>query len=107
MCEEGELSMKRLIASIFSGSATTTAKAAPGLVVTSLSFAGISLEAWVTVLTVAYLLLMCIGALPRVFETIRCIWRLIRPKKTGVLVVQEVESRDVEERIRRTKDAAG
>ena len=103
MCEE-ESPMKRLFASIFSGSAATTSKAAPGIVVSSLSFAGISLEAWVTVLTVAYLLLMCVGALPRVFETIRCIWRLVKPRARPIFQVTQVESPDVAEKIKEAKD---
>lgn len=103
MCEQ-ETPMKRLVASVFSGSAATTAKASPGIVVSSLSFAGISLEAWVTVLTVAYLLIMCFGALPRVFEACRFFWRLVKPRARPIYQVTQVESPDVAEKIKEAKD---
>ena len=71
--------MKRFLTAVGSGSATTTAKAAPGIGVTAWAFMGLPLETWVTVLTILYLLFMCIGAIPKVCEGVRYLFRL-RPK---------------------------
>lgn len=103
MCEENPGVIRRIVSTIFSGSASTAVKASPGLVVSSLSFAGIPIETWVTILTAAYVLFMCIGALPRVVETLRFFWRLFRPKTADVLVVTEVESGDVQRKIDKVK----
>ena len=103
MCEEYS-PMKRLLASIFSGSATTTAKASPGIAVASLSFAGVPIESWVTILTILYMIILCLGALPKIAECIRYFWRLAHPRKDHPVVVSEVESDDVVKKLWEKKD---
>lgn len=73
--------LKRILTPIFSGSASGTAKAAPAIGVSALSIAGVPLESWVTILTCVYVLIMIIGALPKIVETLRFFWRMARPRK--------------------------
>ncbi len=87
MCEEESL-LKRFLTPIFSGSASATAKAAPGIGVSALSIAGVQLEAWVTILTLIYILVMIIGALPKIAETIRFFYRLWRPRRREEIAYQ-------------------
>ena len=48
---------------------------------TGLTFAGIRLEDWVTILTVIYLVIMAVGALPKGIEGLRYLFALARKEK--------------------------
>ena len=87
MCEEDSV-LKRLLTPIFSGSASGTVKAAPAIGVSALSIAGVPLESWVTILTLVYILIMIVGALPKIVETCRFFYRLWKPRKIEELVCQ-------------------
>lgn len=82
MCASDEKPpLSRLISTMASGTAAGGAKASPGIIVTGLTFAGIRLEDWVTILTVIYLVFMAIGALPKVGEGLRYVIALARKEK--------------------------
>ena len=82
MCASDEKTpLSRLISSVASGTSAGGAKASPGIIVTGLTFAGIRLEDWVTILTVIYLIFMAIGALPKVGEGLRYVIALARKEK--------------------------
>lgn len=80
--------LKRILTPIFSGSASGAAKAAPAIGVSALSIAGVPLESWVTILTLVYILIMIVGALPKIVETCRFFYRLWKPRKIEELVCQ-------------------
>ena len=80
--------LKRILTPIFSGSASGAAKAARAIVVSALSIAGVPLESWVTILTLVYILIMIVGALPKIVETCRFFYRLWKPRKIEELVCQ-------------------
>lgn len=94
--------LKRILTPIFSGSASGTAKAAPAIGVSALSIAGVPLESWVTILTCVYVLIMIIGALPKIVETIRYFWRMARPRRPED-IVRQVSDTSVAEKIRKAK----
>lgn len=83
MCasDENKTPLARLVSSVASGTAAGGAKASPGIIVTGLTFAGIRLEDWVTILTVVYLVFMAIGALPKVGEGVRYVIALARKER--------------------------
>lgn len=83
--------MNRFLTAVFSGSASTTAKAAPGIGVTAWAFMGLPLETWVTVLTIIYLLFMCIGAMPKVCETFRYFYRRLNPTHEPPSVLEIIQ----------------
>lgn len=87
MCEEDSV-LKRILTPIFSGSASGTVKAAPAIGVSALSIAGVPLESWVTILTLVYILIMIVGALPKIVETCRFFYQLWKPRKIEELVCQ-------------------
>lgn len=63
MCEE-ESPVKRFFSMLGSGTASSAAKASPGVAVTGLQICGFQIETWVSILTAIYL----IFALPKVIE---------------------------------------
>lgn len=67
MCEE-ESPVKRFLSMLGSGTASSAAKASPGVAVTGLQIYGFQIETWVSILTAVYLIFMAIGALPKVIE---------------------------------------
>lgn len=67
MCEE-ESPVKRFFSMLGSGTASSAAKASPGVAVTGLQICGFQIETWVSILTAIYLIFMAIGALPKVIE---------------------------------------
>ena len=83
--------MNRFLTAVFSGSASITAKAAPGIGVTAWAFMGLPLETWVTVLTIIYLLFMCIGAMPKVCETFRYFYRRLNPTHEPPSVLEIIQ----------------
>lgn len=87
MCEEDSV-LKRILTPIFSGSASGTVKAAPAIGVSALSIAGVPLESWVTILTLVYILIMIVGALPKIVETCRFFYRLWKPRKLEEFICQ-------------------
>lgn len=101
MCE-GDSVLKRILTPIFFRSASGTAKAAPAIGVSALSIAGVPLESWVTILTFVYILIMIIGALPKIVETIRYFWSMAHPKQPESFVSQ-VADRSVADKIRKAK----
>ena len=104
MCEE-ESPMKRFLTSIFSGSATTAAKAAPGIGVTTWAVLGLPIETWVTILTAIYMLFMAIGAIPKVCETVRYFFFRLSPKHqpSPPFEVQQRPSEDVLKKIEKVQ----
>lgn len=85
MCDE-QSPIKRFVAVLSSGTASGAVKASPGVAVTGLTVYGFPVEAWVSVLTCAYLLVMILGCLPKVVETVLYLIRLARPKKPSTVV---------------------
>lgn len=103
MCEENKGgALQRVIATLSASGAGGVAKASPGIAVTSAGVLGFPIETWVSILTCCYLLFMLVGALPKVIEAIRYLYRLAIPKKS-VISVTTVESQDVKHKIDQAK----
>lgn len=103
MCEGSTTEwIKKAVMPVFSGTASGAAKAAPGVGVSALVVAGIPLESWVTILTFVYILIMIIGALPKIVETIRYFWGMANPKQPETIVRQVADS-SVADKIRKAK----
>lgn len=73
--------------------------------VTALPVAGVPLESWVTILTLVYVLIMIIGALPKIVETCRFFYRLWKPRKIEELVCQ-VSDDAVAKKIEKVREKA-
>ena len=77
MCED-DSPKKQYISMLASGTASSVAKASPGVVVSGLTLYGYSIETWISILTVCYLILMIIGSLPKVIGGLRYLFLLTR-----------------------------
>ena len=102
MCDDSKTPLQRVIAGLTTSGASGIAKASPGVAVTGLQVFGFSVETWVSVLTCAYLLFMLLGALPKVIETLRYLYRLAVPVKSPLEVTQK-PSTDVQNKIEKAK----
>ena len=104
MCEENKGgALQQVIATLSASGAGGVAKASPGIAVTSAGVLGFPIETWVSILTCCYLLFMLIGAMPKVIEAVKYLYRLAKPRKSTVVAVTTVESDDVKQKIDRTK----
>lgn len=101
MCDD-KSPLQRIVAGFSASGASGVAKASPGIAVTSAGVMGFPIETWVSILTCCYLLFMLVGALPKVIEAIRYLYRLAVPKKS-VISVTTVESQDVKHKIDQVK----
>lgn len=101
MCDD-KSPLQRIVAGFTASGASGVAKASPGIAVTSAGVMGFPIETWVSILTCCYLLFMLVGALPKVIEAIRYLYRLAIPKKS-VISVTTVESQDVKHKIDQVK----
>lgn len=101
MCDD-KSPLQRIVAGFTASGASGVAKASPGIAVTSAGVMGFPIETWVSILTCCYLLFMLVGALPKVIEAIRYLYRLAVPKKS-VISVTTVESQDVQHKIDQVK----
>lgn len=101
MCDD-KSPLQRIVAGFTASGASGVAKASPGIAVTSAGVMGFPIETWVSILTCCYLLFMLVGALPKVIEAIRYLYRLAVPKKS-VMSVTTVESPDVKNKIDQVK----
>lgn len=101
MCDD-KSPLQRIVAGFTASGASGVAKASPGIAVTSAGVMGFPIETWVSILTCCYLLFMLVGALPKVIEAIRYLYRLAVPKKS-VISVTTVESQDVKHKIDQVK----
>lgn len=101
MCDD-KSPLQRIVAGFTASGASGVAKASPGIAVTSAGVMGFPIETWVSILTCCYLLFMLVGALPKVIEAIRYLFRLAVPKKS-VMSVTTVESPDVKNKIDQVK----
>lgn len=101
MCDD-KSPLQRIVAGFSASGASGVAKASPGIAVTSAGVMGFPIETWVSILTCCYLLFMLVGALPKVIEAIRYLYRLAIPKKS-VISVTTVESQDVKHKIDQVK----
>lgn len=101
MCDD-KSPLQRIVAGFTASGASGVAKASPGIAVTSAGVMGFPIETWVSILTCCYLLFMLIGALPKVIEAMRYLYRLAIPKKS-VISVTTVESQDVKHKIDQVK----
>lgn len=101
MCDD-KSPLQRIVAGFTASGASGVAKASPGIAVTSAGVMGFPIETWVSILTCCYLLFMLIGALPKVVEAIRYLYRLAVPRK-DVVPVTTLESSDVQKKIEKVK----
>lgn len=74
MEEENMGTVKQIVGALVPSSASGLVKASPGIGVGGMSLAGIEIADWVSILTCLYLIVMMIGAIPKVFNTI-CYFR--------------------------------
>lgn len=102
MCDDSKTPLQRVIAGLTTSGASGIAKASPGIGVTGLQVFGFPVETWVSVLTCAYLLFMLLGALPKVVEALRYLYRLAVPPKPPLAVTQKPSS-DVQSKIGKAK----
>lgn len=101
MCDD-KSPLQRIVAGFTASGASGVSKASPGIAVTSAGVMGFPIETWVSILTCCYLLFMLVGALPKVVEAIRYLYRLAVPKKS-VMSVTTVESPDVKNKLDQVK----
>lgn len=71
MCSDDAPPIRRYVTMLLSGTASATAKASPGLIVSGLSICGVSLENWITIATFVYIVLMGMGAIPKAVDGLR------------------------------------
>lgn len=102
MCDDSKTPLQRVIAGLTTSGASGIAKASPGIGVTGLQVFGFPVETWVSVLTCAYLLFMLLGALPKVIDTVRYLYRLAVPPKPP-FDVQLKEDKSVERKLKSKK----
>ena len=102
MCDDSKTPLQRVIAGLTTSGASGIAKASPGIGVTGLQVFGFPVETWVSVLTCAYLLFMLLGALPKVVEALRYLYRLAVPPNPPIAFNQK-PSRDVQSKIDHAK----
>lgn len=81
MCEIEQTPEKRYAAMLASGTASSVAKASPGIAVSGLTIYGYPIEEWVSILTAVYLICMVVGALPKVIEGLRYLYVLAKGEK--------------------------
>lgn len=81
MCLDEKTPEKRYASMLATGTASSVAKASPGIGVSALTFYGYSIETWISILTLCYLALMIVGSLPKVIEGLRYIYALARQIK--------------------------
>lgn len=98
MCED-KSPLRRFLSSLSIGGATGVAKASPGIVVSGLSFYGIPIEHWISILTVIYLCFMLMGAIPKAIDGIRYVLSLLRPTKTIFRIRNCIENRDLRRKL--------
>lgn len=101
MCDD-KSPLQRVVAGLTASGASGVAKASPGIAVTSAGVMGFPIETWVSILTCAYLLFMLIGALPKVIEALRYLYKLAVPKKS-VVEVTRLNTLDVQKKIEKAK----
>lgn len=98
MCED-KSPLRRFLSSLGIGGATGVAKASPGIVVSGLSFYGIPVEHWISILTVIYLCFMLVGAIPKAVDGIRYALSLLRPAKAVFRIRNHLENRDLRRKL--------
>lgn len=100
MCDESkpQSALQRVVTGFTASGASGVAKASPGIAVTGAGVMGFPIETWVSILTCCYLLFMLIGALPKVIEALRYLYRLAVPRK-AVVPVTTLESSDVKNKL--------
>lgn len=105
MCDENSKggALQRVIATLSASGASGIAKASPGIAVTGAGVLGFPLETWVTILTCLYLLFMLIGAMPKVVEAIRYLYRLAKTKTRAPVNVTEIPDPSVNQKIEKAK----
>lgn len=107
MCDESkpQSALHRVLTGFTASGASGVAKASPGIAVTGAGVMGFPIETWVSILTCCYLAFMLIGALPKVIEAIRYLFRLAVPRKPrkDVVPVTTLESSDVQKKIEKVK----
>lgn len=104
MCDESkpQSALQRVVTGFTASGASGVAKASPGIAVTGAGVMGFPIETWVSILTCCYLLFMLIGALPKVIEALRYLYRLAVPRK-AVVPVTTLESSDVKNKLDKVK----
>ena len=102
MCDDSKTPLQRVIAGLTTSGASGVAKASPGVAVTGLSVAGYSIETWVSILTAIYIVVMLIGACPKMVEGLRYLYRLVYPPKPA-LSIKEQPCPDVKKTIAKAK----
>lgn len=102
MCEESKTPLQKIVSGLTASGFSGVAKASPGIAVTGAGILGISIETWVSILTCCYLLFMLVGALPKVIESIRYLYRLAVPAKPA-LSVNETPCPDVSQKLKKAQ----
>lgn len=102
MCDDSKTPVQRAVAGFTASGASGVAKASPGIAVTGAGIMGIPIETWVSILTCCYLIFMLIGALPKVIDTIRYLYRLAVPIKPTISI-KETPCHDVRQKLQKAK----
>ncbi|HIU85220.1 MAG TPA: hypothetical protein IAC66_07645 [Candidatus Aphodousia gallistercoris] len=103
MCDDSKTPIQRVVAGLTASGAGGVAKASPGIAVTSAGVMGFPIETWVSILTCCYLLFMLVGAMPKVIEALRYLYRLAKPKRESSISVTEVPDQSVTEKLEKVK----
>lgn len=99
MCED-KSPLRRFLSSLGIGGAAGVAKASPGIVVSGLSFYGIPVEHWISILTVIYLCFMLMGAIPKAIDGIRYALSLLKPSKAIFRIRNQLENADLRRKLK-------